>query len=747
MPSLTDISQQNNAIYENLYNEMNPQGKQMIPAQEAAAFLKRSNLSVQILGQIWELADFNKKGYLDKNGAFVALKLVAACQQGHAPLAEALSLSLDPPTFASRCATPSLPVFGNVSCMDKWVISTVEKEKYDSIFDSLNPIDGKVPGAKVRPVLLNSGLPSTSLAKLWELSDLDKDGQLNRSELSIALHLVYRALQGDPIPAVLPASLLHFSTMSPIAPPPSKQKIGRRSRTGSTASLDTASTSYMTSNLSLTSLQPRSQSVQPTATSTPVHVSHMSSLNLSSWPIQSMRYEQDFKTADVNGDGLVSGADIRDELLKSGLPQATLARLWALADVKKTGVLNLEQFSLIMYFIEQCKQGCQIPTVLPPNLIPPSMRLDEVPNISGLHISQDSVISSGNEELDAIQRDIRNLINERREADQAIVQLEADMTVKNSEVKNLQLELATLETTVAQLERQKIEAGRRLDALDNQITQLEQNGMQLKEKLREEESRLNALREKNQRNRENAEKEAEQIAIVQKELSALVREKNSLDSALAQRNSQIEMAANQLTEMEGQVANMEEKKKQMDLENEKLKVIAERLKNLVDGNDYNVLMKEGAELATKFGVLVSQKNVINGTHSTGALQGTTLDPFSGGSSTLTGANDPFGNDPFASTSSTFPAFDDVFGSQKDPFNSSDPFSASLAQTTVTQPFGNATNSKSPPPRPAPPKSKQPPAANADADPFVGSDPFRTTTAPPTNSGDQFADFANFSAFS
>lgn len=50
---------------------------------------------------------------------------------------------------------------------------------------------------------------------------------------------------------------------------------------------------------------------------------------------------------------------------------------------------------------------------------------------------QDSV-STGNEELDAIQRDIRNLIDERREADQAVVQLEADMTIKNSEIKNLQ---------------------------------------------------------------------------------------------------------------------------------------------------------------------------------------------------------------------------------------------------------------------------------------------------------------------
>lgn len=52
-----------------------------------------------------------------------------------------------------------------------------------------------------------------------------KDGQLNRVEMSIALHLVYRALKGDPVPAILPPSLLHRSAVSPIVPPPSKRDL------------------------------------------------------------------------------------------------------------------------------------------------------------------------------------------------------------------------------------------------------------------------------------------------------------------------------------------------------------------------------------------------------------------------------------------------------------------------------------------------------------------------------------------
>lgn len=36
-----------------------------------------------------------------------------------------------------------------------WVIKDNEKIKYDSIFDSLNPVEGKLPGDKVSIFLFN----------------------------------------------------------------------------------------------------------------------------------------------------------------------------------------------------------------------------------------------------------------------------------------------------------------------------------------------------------------------------------------------------------------------------------------------------------------------------------------------------------------------------------------------------------------------------------------------------------------
>lgn len=68
---------------------------------------------------------------------------------------------------------------------EEWSIKTAEKTKYDQIFDGLNPENGKLSGQKVRPVLINSGLPANVLGKIWDLADLDKDGQLDRDEMAV----------------------------------------------------------------------------------------------------------------------------------------------------------------------------------------------------------------------------------------------------------------------------------------------------------------------------------------------------------------------------------------------------------------------------------------------------------------------------------------------------------------------------------------------------------------------------------
>lgn len=60
-----------------------------------------------------------------------------------------------------------------------------EKGKFDGIFESLAPVSGLLSGDKVKPVLINSKLPLDVLGKVWDLSDIDKDGHLDRDEFAV----------------------------------------------------------------------------------------------------------------------------------------------------------------------------------------------------------------------------------------------------------------------------------------------------------------------------------------------------------------------------------------------------------------------------------------------------------------------------------------------------------------------------------------------------------------------------------
>lgn len=50
------------------------------------------------------------------------------------------------------------------------------------MFTSLDPIEGKLTGNKIKPVMINSKLPVNVLTHIWDLSDIDQDGCLDKEE-------------------------------------------------------------------------------------------------------------------------------------------------------------------------------------------------------------------------------------------------------------------------------------------------------------------------------------------------------------------------------------------------------------------------------------------------------------------------------------------------------------------------------------------------------------------------------------
>uniref|UniRef100_A0A8B9G3R9 Epidermal growth factor receptor pathway substrate 15 n=1 Tax=Amazona collaria TaxID=241587 RepID=A0A8B9G3R9_9PSIT len=303
--SLTQLSSAN-PVYEKFYRQVDSANAGRVLASDAAVFLKKSGLTDLVLGKIWDLADTDGKGILNKQEFFVALRLVACAQNGLDVSLSSLNLPVPPPRFTDT-SSPLL-LSGTTPSDVPWAVKLEDKAKYDAIFDSLNPVNGLLSGDKVKPVLLNSKLPVDILGRVWELSDIDRDGMLDRDEFAVAMFLVYCALEKEPVPMSLPAALVPPSKRKPISVPGTMPLIP-----------------------SSTSTKEPHQSLPPVgilAAKTP----------LTQWvvsPADKMKYDEIFLKTDKDMDGFVSGVEARELFLKTGLPSALLAQIWEKNNVEQ----------------------------------------------------------------------------------------------------------------------------------------------------------------------------------------------------------------------------------------------------------------------------------------------------------------------------------------------------------------------------------------------------------------------------
>lgn len=90
---------------------------------------------------------------------------------------------------------------------EDWIVSR-DKHRYDEIFYTLMPINGKVTGINAKKEMMNSRLPNTVLGKIWKLADCDKDGMLDDEEFALAQHLIKVKLEGFELPTELPIHLV-----------------------------------------------------------------------------------------------------------------------------------------------------------------------------------------------------------------------------------------------------------------------------------------------------------------------------------------------------------------------------------------------------------------------------------------------------------------------------------------------------------------------------------------------------------
>ncbi|KAI9477845.1 MAG: hypothetical protein EXX96DRAFT_568407 [Benjaminiella poitrasii] len=105
------------------------------------------------------------------------------------------------------------PLSSSSSVKIPWAVTDEEKKQYTKIFKAWDTDKkGVLTGKTAKEIFSQSGLPQNILMQIWNLSDPNNQGKLNVDEFAVAMHLIYRKLNGYNLPETLPPELIPPST-------------------------------------------------------------------------------------------------------------------------------------------------------------------------------------------------------------------------------------------------------------------------------------------------------------------------------------------------------------------------------------------------------------------------------------------------------------------------------------------------------------------------------------------------------
>ncbi|RCI03792.1 hypothetical protein CU098_008867 [Rhizopus stolonifer] len=245
----------------------------VLDAETAKNVFLKSKLPMDILSQIWYLADVRQSGTLNQTEFIIAMHYIAKLMDGtltslpdklppsvfqsvnggsSTPLTRNMTISspsfhkahhqsvMTPPqrartidSLGSIAFGPSAPIHEPVQ---QWDVTAQEKQQFDAYFDKIDSNrTGVIQGKEAVEFFKNSRLPEAELAHIWDLADIQQRGALSRDEFAVAMHLIHQKLAGKPLPQVLPKTLIPpshansrsqsqqspFSNSNAVAPSPS----------------------------------------------------------------------------------------------------------------------------------------------------------------------------------------------------------------------------------------------------------------------------------------------------------------------------------------------------------------------------------------------------------------------------------------------------------------------------------------------------------------------------------------------
>ncbi|OAQ73086.2 UBA/TS-N domain-containing protein [Pochonia chlamydosporia 170] len=372
-PPNLNLSPEEKRVYGQLFRQADTESVGVVTGEVAVKFFEKTRLDSRVLGEIWQIADNENRGFLTPAGFGIVLRLIGHAQAGREPTAE-IALQQGPiPRFDGLWPPPSLgsPTSSSPAPLQAQSsggpvrippLTPDKVAQYTGLFERQPLQAGKLPGEQARNIFDKSGLPNEILGRIWALADTEQRGSLVLPEFVIAMHLLTSMKTGTlrSLPTVLPPALYEVATSRGAAPRQSPSNTGMgpipRQLSGS-AQMRTGSP------LGRPPVGPQAGG---------------------DWAVSASdkaKFDQIYATIDKTNKGYITGEEAVPFFSQSNLSEEALAQIWDLADFNSQGQLTREGFAVAMYLIRQQRSGTggSLPSALPANLIPPSVRNQRQP--------------------------------------------------------------------------------------------------------------------------------------------------------------------------------------------------------------------------------------------------------------------------------------------------------------------------------------------------------------------------------
>ncbi|KAH9060032.1 hypothetical protein EDB87DRAFT_1674880 [Lactarius vividus] len=420
MASAFSPTQGEAALVNQIFNKHDPQKFGVITGDVAVKVFGGANLNATTLGQIWGIADAENQGFLTRKGVSIAVRLLGWAQKGDAISADLVNKpgplavidGFSSPSEPRRAISPSPQSPGSRLPPP---LTVQDKAKFVRLFNGCGPVNGLLSGEKAREVFVKSKLPVEKLSQIWNLSDTHNRGILDVADFTVAMYLIQASMSGQLsfIPTTLPPGLYEMASGS------SGSAVASHA-TGNSGSFSPGLPGTFPQNNGSSVVRPQltGKPLQPQYSGQPLqqqftgpglqqHQTGPTKLPRNApvpvpgpfavasaaqtqpaWdvtPAEKANADKFFDTLDAQKRGYIEGDVAVPFMIDSKLPEDDLALIWDLADLNNDGRLTREGFAVAMHLIIGKLAGKDLPSTLPPSLIPPSMRTAAVPATSPFH--------------------------------------------------------------------------------------------------------------------------------------------------------------------------------------------------------------------------------------------------------------------------------------------------------------------------------------------------------------------------